>query len=513
MAYTGMTITQVSGGSITAADTNLTLSGNVTVNHLNAHDARTVTVQASSNGGATWTNVGSFTLPVWDPPGNGNGTTSQAWSGTISGLPPAFTNVNDANYVFRAEMPSGKNATGSATLTSSSSAAIPVDTTADAGTAATMAFADPLVNATEATATSYTVSGLDADAMAAVTFTSSGGGSPVVANVAGNGTHTVNLSSLADGTVSTSISISDDGSNTTTRSGSATTLDKTADSEVAVDLTDASATTNSASIALNLTGLDAGSTATVTFTGAGGGSATAAYTTGGAKTADVSGLRGDVTAAVSVADAAGNVAAGQGDTLTADPVCFMPGTLVRTPAGEVAVESLHAGDLVVTADGRAAPVRWMGRQTISTRFADPLRVLPIRISAGALGEAMPARDLLLSPDHALLVEGVLVQAGALVNNTTIRREARVPEVFTYWHVELHDHALVLAEGVPAETFIDNVDRLAFDNWDEHEAAGSEAPIAEMALPRAKSARQVPVAIRKRLGKHAALLLGEESAAA
>ena len=160
-----------------------------------------------------------------------------------------------------------------------------------------------------------------------------------------------------------------------------------------------------------------------------------------------------------------------------------------------------------------APVRWMGRQTISTRFADPLRVLPIRITAGALGEVMPARDLLLSPDHALLVEGVLVQAGALVNGTTIRREAGVPEVFTYWHVELHDHALVLAEGVPAETFIDNIARLAFDNWDEHEAAGSEAPIAEMPLPRAKARRQVPVAVRRLLEERTALLLGEESAAA
>src|SRR5215210_5704753 len=104
MAYTGMTITQVSGGSITAADTNLTLSGNVTVDHQSAHDARTVTVQASSNGGTTWSNVGSFTLPAWDPPGNGSGTASQAWSGTITGLPAAFANVNDANYVFRAEM-------------------------------------------------------------------------------------------------------------------------------------------------------------------------------------------------------------------------------------------------------------------------------------------------------------------------------------------------------------------------------------------------------------------------
>jgi hypothetical protein len=194
----------------------------------------------------------------------------------------------------------------------------------------------------------------------------------------------------------------------------------------------------------------------------------------------------------------------------------MPGTLVATPSGERAVETLRAGDLVLTAEGDAKPVRWLGRQTVSTRFADPLRVLPVRIVAGALGEGLPRRDLLVSPDHALLVDGGLAQAGALVNGTTVRREAAgaVPEVFTYWHVELADHSLVLAEGVPAETFVDNVARLAFDNWAEHGAAADPAPAAEMALPRAKSARQVPAATRRRLAERAAALLpGEETAAA
>jgi hypothetical protein len=195
-----------------------------------------------------------------------------------------------------------------------------------------------------------------------------------------------------------------------------------------------------------------------------------------------------------------------------EAVCFYPGTLVATPEGERAVETLAAGDLVLTAEGEAKPIRWLGRQTVSIRFADPLRVLPVRIAAGALGEALPRRDLLVSPDHALLVDGALVQAGALVNGSTIRREAAVPEVFTYWHVELADHALVLAEGVPAETFIDNVARLAFDNWAEHEAAADPAPMAEMALPRAKSARQVPAATRRRLAERAALLAGERTAA-
>jgi len=148
------------------------------------------------------------------------------------------------------------------------------------------------------------------------------------------------------------------------------------------------------------------------------------------------------------------------------PSCFMPGTLIRKPSGEVAVETLKRGEMVTTSKGIAKPVSWIGRQVISTRFGDPLRVLPVRIKAGAFSDNVPSRDLLLSPDHAVLVYDVLIQAGALVNGTSIVRETNVPETFTYYHVELDDHSLILAENTPAETFVDNVDRLAFDNWDE-----------------------------------------------
>lgn len=196
----------------------------------------------------------------------------------------------------------------------------------------------------------------------------------------------------------------------------------------------------------------------------------------------------------------------------ANVVCFMPGTLIATPSGHRPVESLSRGDLVFTHDGRAAPVRWLGRQTVSRMFSDPLRVLPIRIRAGALGEAMPERDLLVSTDHALMLDGVLVQAGALVNGSTIVRERNVPAVFTYYHVELADHALLLAEGVPAETFIDNVDRMRFDNWDEHDAIETAAPMAELELPRAKSARQVPTTIRKKIAARAHALVEKASVA-
>ena len=200
----------------------------------------------------------------------------------------------------------------------------------------------------------------------------------------------------------------------------------------------------------------------------------------------------------------------QGDTATftqalTDAVCFMPGTMVSTPNGEVAVETLKAGDLVLNTEGAAVSVRWLGRQTVSTVFSDPLRVLPIRVAAGAIDENVPSRDLLVSPDHALFIGGVLVHAAALVNGTSVTRETGVPQTFTYYHVETADHSLILAENTPAETFIDNVDRMAFDNWKEHEALGEGEPLVEMSYPRAKSHRQVPTAIRRQLAVRAAAI--------
>lgn len=205
---------------------------------------------------------------------------------------------------------------------------------------------------------------------------------------------------------------------------------------------------------------------------------------------------------------------GQDSIIIPVGICYYPGTAIATPAGEVAVETLKAGDLVLTADGRSVPVVWMGRQTIATRFADPLQNLPVRIRAGALAENMPARDLLVSPAHALLLGGVLVQAGALVNGTTITRETDLPERFTWWHVETADHSLILAEGTPAETFVDNVSRQAFDNHAEYAALVGEArAIAELDLPRAKGQRQVPQAVRAQIAERAAILTGAAAAAA
>jgi len=186
-------------------------------------------------------------------------------------------------------------------------------------------------------------------------------------------------------------------------------------------------------------------------------------------------------------------------------ICFMPGTRIAVPVGEILIEDLRIGDPVLTVDGREVPIRWIGRQTVCTWFRDEVE-FPIRIRASALDEGVPCRDLLVSPDHAIFIDGVLVQAGALVNGTSIIYERNVPETFVYYHVELDDHSLILAENTPAETFIDNVDRARFDNWQEYQTLYPDAAAAmEMAFPRAKSRRQLPRVVRERIARRVAAL--------
>jgi hypothetical protein len=181
--------------------------------------------------------------------------------------------------------------------------------------------------------------------------------------------------------------------------------------------------------------------------------------------------------------------------------CFAPGTGIATPAGEVAVERLAIGDPILTADGRVVPVRWIGRQTLSKLFAGD-RARPVLIRAGALGQGLPHRDLTVTADHGMILDGFVINAGALVNGTTITRLplSDLPASVTYYHVETAAHDVILAHGAAAETFVDYAGRAAFDNHAEYLALyGADRGMAEITLPRITCARQSPSALRDRLG--------------
>lgn len=186
-----------------------------------------------------------------------------------------------------------------------------------------------------------------------------------------------------------------------------------------------------------------------------------------------------------------------GDDLT----CFAPGTLITTPDGERAVEDLKIGDRVLTTDGRETQVLWIGRQVVSKLFTPAERFVPVRVKAGALSGGLPHTDLVLTADHALVIDGIAINAGALVNGTTIAYDPieSMPDSYTYYHVETEGHEVILANGAPAETYVDYIQRRAFSNYAEYEKLyGDERTISEMSIPRISSARLLPPEIRDRL---------------
>ena len=154
---------------------------------------------------------------------------------------------------------------------------------------------------------------------------------------------------------------------------------------------------------------------------------------------------------------------------TAAAPCYCPGTLIRTDRGEVAVESLRIGDRVVTAGGQPKPITWIGRRAYAGTFIEGRRdVLPVRIHAGALGEGLPRRDLVVSPLHAMFLDGALVPAGLLVNGVSVT-QAQTVETVEYIHIELDEHAVIWAEGAASESFVDDNSRGMFQNAHEFAA--------------------------------------------
>lgn len=147
--------------------------------------------------------------------------------------------------------------------------------------------------------------------------------------------------------------------------------------------------------------------------------------------------------------------------------CYCRGTRIMTQQGEIAVEDLNIGDLLVTASGEARPLRWIGRRTYTAAMAaGDAEILPVMIRAGALAEHVPCRDLFVSPLHAMFIDGKLVPAISLVNGLSIVQAASIDSV-DYFHLELETHDVILADGAPSESFVDDGSRSMFHNIEDY----------------------------------------------
>jgi hypothetical protein len=187
--------------------------------------------------------------------------------------------------------------------------------------------------------------------------------------------------------------------------------------------------------------------------------------------------------------------------------CYCAGTLIRTGRGNESVETLKIGDEVMTASGALRPIKWIGRRSYGRRFIMGRKdVLPVCIKAGALADNVPARDLWISPHHAMFFADargdVLIEAKDLVNGTSIVQAQSVDQV-EYFHIELDTHDVIIAEGALSETFIDDDSRGMFHNAQDYDAlyGDEEKTPARYCAPRLDEGYEVD-AVRRRLAARA-----------
>jgi len=148
----------------------------------------------------------------------------------------------------------------------------------------------------------------------------------------------------------------------------------------------------------------------------------------------------------------------------APPFCFCAGTLIRTPQGDVPVESLGVGDLVVTHAGASRPIVWIGiGRALATR-GQRGAATPVIIRKGALADNQPYHDLRVTKAHGLYLDDVLIPVEFLINHRSIIWDDHAQAVSLY-HVELASHDMLLANGAAAESYRDDGNRWLFGNAD------------------------------------------------
>ncbi|MCL7998972.1 Hint domain-containing protein [Brucella sp. 21LCYQ03] len=160
--------------------------------------------------------------------------------------------------------------------------------------------------------------------------------------------------------------------------------------------------------------------------------------------------------------------------------CLLKGTLIETAMGPVAIENLGIGSLVRTVDGSFMPVKWIGWQSYRKSGAEwSESIMPIRIARHAIDGKAPYRDLYVSSNHALFINGVLIRAKDLVNDRSITRVS-AHDMIDYYNVVLDCHAVIMAEGAAVETYLMRGESyLSFTNFMEYQRLYADEPSVGM----------------------------------
>ncbi|HEX4365383.1 MAG TPA: Hint domain-containing protein [Rhodopila sp.] len=195
----------------------------------------------------------------------------------------------------------------------------------------------------------------------------------------------------------------------------------------------------------------------------------------------VTGDNGSVQLQLDSEDYAGNAWTAQNDGsngIEVTPLCFCAGTAIATPGGEVPVEHLAVGDLVLTLSGRARAIAWIGAGRVLATRGRRNAATPVIVRKGALGADVPHRDLHVTKAHSLYLDGVLIPVEFLVNHRSILWDDHAQEVMLY-HIELETHDVLMANGAPAESYRDDGNRWLFQNANTGWNQPPKPPCAEV----------------------------------
>jgi hypothetical protein len=148
--------------------------------------------------------------------------------------------------------------------------------------------------------------------------------------------------------------------------------------------------------------------------------------------------------------------------VTLAPLCFLGGTMIATPAGEIPIKQLRPGDKILTAAGETRAITWIGGGHVLATRGRRGAATPIIVRKGAFADNVPTRDLAVTRRHAFAFAGALIPIEFLVNHRTILWDDHT-QAIELFHIELPTHDILLANGAPAESYRDDGNRWLFQN--------------------------------------------------